>query len=58
MDISRFIVVLVLIGVFAYTVSYAKWVWKEKNRVGAMAVFVVGAASLLLPLYMIFFREG
>lgn len=57
MNIGTFLITLGLVGVFIYTFSYAKWVWKSENKLGAVAVIGVGAASLLLPVYLMFFRQ-
>ena len=46
-----------LIWVFIKTVSYGKWTWNNKNRLGAIVIVVIALASLILPIYSIYFRE-
>lgn len=55
--LDRIIIVVVLIWVFIYTASYGQWTWRKKNRIGAIMVYILALASLILPLYSIFIRE-
>jgi len=56
MLILRALTFIILTWVFIYTLSYARWVWKKKNRLGAIMVFLVAIIALVLPVYSIFFR--
>jgi len=47
-------IIIVLWGC-VYTISYGIWAWKKKNRLGAIAVFVLSIAVLALPVYVMFF---
>jgi len=42
---------IVLVWIFMYTASYGVWVWKKKNRLGAIAVFLIAAVALVFPVY-------
>ena len=55
--INLFVVFALLIWVFIKTVSYGKWTWDKKNRLGAIVIVVIALASLILPIYSIYFRE-
>ena len=37
--------------IFIYTASYGIWEWKEKNKHGAVFVFLLGILTLSLLLY-------
>jgi len=49
------ITLIFLLWLFIYTVSYGVWIWKKKNRLGAVMIFLVAAAALALPVYSLFF---
>jgi len=55
---SRIIAVVILVWVFVYTVSYGKWTWKKKNRLGAVMVVLLAVFALMFPLFALFFRQG
>ncbi len=46
----------ILLFIEIYTISYAVWNWKNKNRMGSVMVFLICAAAAVLPIYMAFFR--
>lgn len=54
---DRFIAVAILIWISIYTASYGKWTWKRKNKLGALMIFLIAIAVLVLPIYTIFFKE-
>lgn len=56
-SIERIVTIIVLLWVFVYTASYGNWTWKRKNKLGAVMVYVVAIAALVLPVYTIFFRD-
>ncbi len=39
-----------------HTISYAVWNWRNGNRAGSAAVFLLCATSVALPVYIAFFR--
>jgi predicted membrane channel-forming protein YqfA (hemolysin III family) len=57
MSLGRVVLILILLWVFVYTCSYGIWTWKKENRFGAVMVFLLAAAALVLPVYSLFFRE-
>jgi len=46
-----FLVTAVLAGIHGYT--FARWLWQQGNKVGAIGVSILIAASLALPIYRI-----
>lgn len=44
-----------LIWVFIRTVSYGKWTWDKKNRLGAIAIVAIAIIALVLPIFSIFY---
>ncbi len=46
---------ILLVSVFIHTVSYGVWTWKKKNRLGAVMIFLVALAALVIPIYNLFF---
>lgn len=54
---GRIVIILVLLWIAIYTSSYGLWTWKNKNRLGAVMVFIVAIAAFVLPVYALFFRE-
>jgi len=47
----------ILIWVFFYTASYAKWTWKSKNKLGGVMLFVLALVVIALPVYSIYFLQ-
>lgn len=52
-----FIALLALAFIFVYTISYGLWTWKSENKPGAVMIFLLAFASVILPVYKLFFRE-
>ena len=48
---------IVILWVFLRTLSFAAWNWKNKNKSGSFMVLLVGAASVALPVYTVFFKK-
>lgn len=46
---------VIILWAALYTVSYGVWVWKRKFRLGALAVFLLSAAVIAVPIYAMFF---
>jgi len=46
--------VLVLVSIIAYTFGFAVTMWKEKQKMGAAAVFFLTLAMIILPFFSIF----
>ena len=55
--IDRLLTLIILIWAFIYTISYGTWTWKSKNRLGAVMVYLLALAVVILPIYTIFFRS-
>ena len=51
------ILLIVIIGSFIYTLSYGKYVWNQKNKLGSVAIILLALTALLLPMLTIFLRE-
>lgn len=56
MTFDRIILIIILLWVFIRTISYGKWTWDKKNRLGAIVIYFVAIASLIIPVYTMFFR--
>lgn len=54
---SRIVTMIILLWVFLYTISYGKWEWQKKNRLAGAMVVIIALAALVLPVYLLFFRE-
>lgn len=50
------LIFLIILWASIYTVSYAIWTWKEKNRLGAVMLFIVATVTIVLPVFTIFIR--
>jgi hypothetical protein len=50
------LVILIITGVILHTVSYAVWNWKQGNKAGSVFIYVLCLATLVMPLYLFFFR--
>lgn len=46
-----------IIWVFMRTLSYGKWTWNKKNKIGGSMVVLVAFAMLLLTVYETFLRQ-
>jgi len=55
---DRVLLLIALLWVAVYTISFGRWTWKRKNRLGAVMVFLVALATVVLPIYALFVREG
>jgi len=55
---ALFIIFVILLWSFIYTVSYALWTWKDKNRLGALMIILLAVSIIALPVYTIFFRDS
>jgi len=51
---SLIVLFIFLIWAFIRTVSYGKWTWDKKNRLGAIAIVAIAIIALVLPIYIIF----
>jgi hypothetical protein len=51
-------VILILAWTCCYSISYGVWTWKKKNPFGALAIFALTAAAVLISLYTAFILHG
>lgn len=42
------------IAVFLYTMGFAISIWKQKNKVGAIAVSILACIAIVLPYFVTF----
>lgn len=49
--------VIIIAWVFVYTISYANWTWKQDNKSGAIAIYVLALLAFIVPLYTLIFRQ-
>ena len=56
MTFDKIILIIILIWVFIRTMSYGKWTWDKKNKLGAIAIYVVAFAALIIPICIMLFR--
>ncbi|HHV29145.1 hypothetical protein [Acetivibrio mesophilus] len=52
----RFILAIILLWVFIKTIGYGKWTWDKKNRLGAIMIFVIALAAVILPIFVFYIR--
>ncbi|NLD49528.1 MAG: hypothetical protein GX660_20445 [Clostridiaceae bacterium] len=55
MTIGVLAATIFILWVFVRTVSYGKWTWERKNRLGAVMIFIVALTVLILPIYTMYF---
>ncbi len=51
------IIFIFLLWVFLKTVSYGKWTWDKKNKLGAIAIIIIAIVELVLPIYSVYFIQ-
>lgn len=49
--------VSVTTGIFAYTLSFARWLIQRKNYRGGIGVILLGVAAVVIPMYALFFQR-
>lgn len=47
-------ILILLIWVFIYTVSFGAWTWRKGNPLGAIMVYILACITLVLPLWTMF----
>ncbi|WP_157081500.1 hypothetical protein [Neobacillus soli] len=50
----KIVTIVVLLAITAYTIGFGITLWKEKQKFGAVAVFFLSLALLVLPFFSIF----
>jgi len=51
------VLIALLLCVAFYTSSYGVWTWRKGNRLGAAMVFLVAVLTVVLPVYIMVFKE-
>lgn len=49
----RIVIILAMISIFLYTASFSITIWKEKNKVGSIAVFTLALIVAIAPFFTI-----
>lgn len=57
MNFKYLAVLLVVACITFYTVSFGLWTWRQKNKPGAVMIFLVALTSMALPIYSLLFRD-
>lgn len=52
--IVNIIILLVIIWISIYTISFGVWTWKNKNKLGGMMVMCIALISLALTGILLF----
>ncbi len=55
--VEYIVLIVFLLCVAFYTISYGIWTWKKRNRLGAVMIFLVAIIAVILPIYILIFRE-
>ncbi len=58
MTLKIIIILTVLLFISLHTISFGRWTWRRKNKLGAIMVYIVALMTFVLPIYSIFFREA
>ena len=53
----KYLILIPLVLLFIYLMSFAKYQWQNKNRLAAVGIVVVALAAAALPIYLFFFSE-
>lgn len=53
--LNYFVFLPVILWVGLYTFNFGRWCLKQKNIVGAIFVFLLASASVVIPGYLLFF---
>ncbi|NLW01645.1 MAG: hypothetical protein GX027_00070 [Clostridiaceae bacterium] len=54
---GHIVIIALLVWVAFYTISYGVWTWRKDNRLGAIMIFLVAVLTVVLPVYILIFRE-
>lgn len=53
-----YLLALIPLIIGAYTLSFASWLWRQKNKRGAVGTFLLTVFTIILSFYTIFVRES
>lgn len=57
MTFGMVVATVIILWVFVRTVSYGRWTWQKKNKLGAVMIFLVALTALILPIYSMYFKD-
>lgn len=49
----KIITIVALLGIIFYTLGFGINLWKEKQKIGAMAVFILTLTLIILPFFSV-----
>ena len=54
---DKIILIIVLLWISIYTMSYGVWTYKRKNKLGGIMIFFIALVTILLPTLTIYFTK-
>jgi len=54
----NYLLSLIVLAVGTYTLSFAVWLWQQKNKRGAAGTVLLTAIAMAVSFYDIFIRKG
>lgn len=52
----RYLVLSGILLIFIYELSFVKYQWQRKNKLGAIGTALIAATSLIFPVFLLFLR--
>lgn len=56
MTFTEICAAIIIIWVFIYTISFGRWNWKKKNKLGAVMIYLLAVLMIMLPVYTVYFK--
>lgn len=53
--IINIIILLAILWICIYTISFGVWTWKNNNKFGGLVIMIISLISLALPGYLLIF---
>jgi ABC-type dipeptide/oligopeptide/nickel transport system permease component len=54
--VINIIILLAIIWISIYSISFGVWTWKNKNKFGGMMIMLISLISLALPAYILILK--
>lgn len=54
--VVNIIILLVILWICIYSISFGVWTWKNNNKFGAFMIMLISLISLALPGYILILR--
>ncbi len=54
--VNNIIILLVIMWISIYSISFGVWTWKNKNKFGGMMIMLISLISLALPGYILILK--